>query len=113
MLISLFYLMVRQLLGVIVVLGRSGASKDAELLVLRHENVVLRRQVPRPRYETSGRRPTASAVRGGYRTTPGVGAGAVAIEPGDLTQDEIVARIDHGATLRFRPHGGAERLLTP
>ncbi len=31
------------LLGLLAVLGRSDLSKDAELLVLRHENQVLRR----------------------------------------------------------------------
>jgi hypothetical protein len=33
------------LLGLTVALARRDPSKDAELLVLRHENTVLRRQV--------------------------------------------------------------------
>ncbi len=40
---SLFYLIVRCLLGVPAVLLRRDLSKDAELLVLRHENAVLHR----------------------------------------------------------------------
>ncbi|HJZ10358.1 MAG TPA: hypothetical protein VJ283_19890, partial [Trebonia sp.] len=45
MLLSLIYRLVRCLLGLLVVLARSDLSKDAELLVLRHENQVLRRQL--------------------------------------------------------------------
>jgi putative transposase len=40
---SVFYLVVRCLLGSLMVLARREASKDAELLVLRHRNAVLRR----------------------------------------------------------------------
>jgi hypothetical protein len=41
---SVVYLLVRRLLGCLMVLARREVSKDAELLVLRHENAVLRRQ---------------------------------------------------------------------
>ena len=44
MLLSLVYRLVRCLFGLLAVLVRSDLSKDAELLVLRHENQVLRRQ---------------------------------------------------------------------
>jgi hypothetical protein len=49
------YLLVRYLLGCLTVLARNHASKDAELLALRHENAVLRRQIGRVRYEPGGR----------------------------------------------------------
>jgi hypothetical protein len=44
-------LLARRLLGCLMLLARRGASKDAELLVLRHENAVLRRQIGRVRYQ--------------------------------------------------------------
>jgi putative transposase len=53
--ISVFYLLVRCLLGCLMVLTRHQESKDAELLVLRHENAVLRRQTGRARYEPGDR----------------------------------------------------------
>jgi hypothetical protein len=45
LLLSILYQLVRCLLGLAVVLVRRDLSKDAELLVLRHENTVLRRQI--------------------------------------------------------------------
>src|SRR5690348_18418668 len=45
MLLSLAYRSLRCLFGLLAVLARSDLSKDAELLVLRHENQVLRRQL--------------------------------------------------------------------
>jgi putative transposase len=53
--ISVVYLLVRCLLGCLTVLTRRQLSKDAELLVLRHENAVLRRQISRVRYEPGDR----------------------------------------------------------
>jgi putative transposase len=53
--ISVVYLLVRCLLGCLMVLTRHQVSKDAELLVLRHENAVLRRQIRRVRYQPGDR----------------------------------------------------------
>ena len=50
MIFSVGYLLVRCLLDGLMVLARREVSKDAELLVLRHENAVLRRQTSRVRY---------------------------------------------------------------
>jgi hypothetical protein len=52
---SVVYLLVRRLLGCLMVLARREVSKDAELLVLRHENAVLRRQTGRVRYQPADR----------------------------------------------------------
>lgn len=45
--LSLLYVIVRQILAVVVLLVRRDVSKEVELLVLRHENAALRRSVPR------------------------------------------------------------------
>jgi hypothetical protein len=54
-LLSLLYQLMRALLGALTVICRREVSKDAELLVLRHENMVLRRQITRVRYTAAGR----------------------------------------------------------
>jgi putative transposase len=63
MLLSIIYLVVRCLLGALVALARGEASKDAELLVLRHENAVLRRQIVRVRYRPVDRLWLAALAR--------------------------------------------------
>jgi len=54
-LLSLLYAIVRCPLGVPAVLLRRDLSTKAELLVLRHENTVLRRQIARVRYTPADR----------------------------------------------------------
>src|SRR5215471_1681170 len=53
--IQVVYLLARGLLGCLTVLARREVSKDAELLVLRDENAVLRRQIGRVRYQPGDR----------------------------------------------------------
>ena len=54
-LLKIVYLLVRRVLGLVVLVFRKDLAKDAELLVLRHENAVLRRHAGRFRYEPADR----------------------------------------------------------
>ncbi len=55
MIFSIACFLVRCLFGFVTVLARREVSKDAELLVLRHQNAVLRRQIGRVRYQPGDR----------------------------------------------------------
>ena len=63
MVFRLIYLAFTAVLDWLVLLARSGASKDAELLVLRHEVAVLRRTNPRPRLDWADRAILAGLIR--------------------------------------------------
>jgi putative transposase len=61
--LRLVYLISVKFLGWLVLLGRASASKDIELLVLRHEVAVLRRAIPRPCLDWADRAVFAALVR--------------------------------------------------
>jgi transposase len=60
---SLAYLAVRWLLQVVLLCSRSEAFKELEIVVLRHELAVLRRQGPRPQVNSADRTLLAAASR--------------------------------------------------
>ena len=61
--LRLLYLIFQQVLGLVLLLGRTSSTKDIELLVLRHEVAVLRRTNPRPRLDWADRAVFAALVR--------------------------------------------------
>ena len=76
--LRLLYLITIWVFGWLVLLGRSQVSKDAEIMVLRHEVAVLRRQDTRTKPDWADRailaalaRPLPAVVRAGRLVTPG------------------------------------------
>jgi putative transposase len=63
MALRLLYLIFLRLVGLLRLLGRSSASKDVELLVLRHEVAVLRRGNLKPCLDWADRAVVAALVR--------------------------------------------------
>jgi len=60
---KIVYLFMRWLLGLAVLVARGDRAKDAELLVLRHENAVLRRHAGRVQYDPADRAWFAALTR--------------------------------------------------
>ena len=63
MLLKIVYLLTCRMPGLAVLVFRSDLAKNAELLVLRHQNAVLRRHMGRIRYEPDDRAWFAALAR--------------------------------------------------
>src|SRR5882672_9416558 len=61
--LRLIYLVFCRIAGWLALLTRTSATKDAEILVLRHENAVLRRQNPKPRPDWADRAVLAALIK--------------------------------------------------
>ena len=61
--LRLLYLIFGQVLGLVLLMGRTSSTKDVELLVLRHEVSVLRRANPRPRLDWADRAILAALIQ--------------------------------------------------
>jgi putative transposase len=61
--LRLLYLIFQQVLGLVLLMGRTSSTKDVELLILRHEVAVLRRTNPRPRLDWADRAVLAALIR--------------------------------------------------
>ena len=87
---SFFYLSVRNLFALVLLLGRSDRSKEVEILVLRHELAVLRRRSGRPRTEPADRALLAML----RRALPRRASAAFSVRPETLLrwQRQLVSR---------------------
>ena len=63
MALRLLYLIAIRVFGWLLLLGRRQAAKDAEIMMLRHEVSVLRRQVARPKPDWADRATMAALAR--------------------------------------------------
>jgi len=95
-----------------------GASEhDAEGLACRRNSLISGGELTGFLYNTyaarlAGTASTGSAVRGGFRTTPGVGAQALSLEPGTQDQTEIIAQVGDGFLVQSITgvHSGVNRV---
>jgi hypothetical protein len=61
--LRLLYLMFCRIVEWLTLLTGTSAAKDVEILVVRHENTVLRRQNPKPRLDWADRVALAALIR--------------------------------------------------
>jgi hypothetical protein len=101
-LISLVYVLLRRVLQLVILLGRSRDFKELEIVVLRHELGILRRRTTRP--PMTSRRPTAPG-----RREPLIAADGVAFVRGHASDAAPLASADRGLAMDIR---GPQRTAT-
>jgi hypothetical protein len=69
--LSFLYLLIRRVLEILRVRRKDATAKDAEILVLRHQIAVLRRQVARPRFTWSDRAFSSASWPASYPESAG------------------------------------------
>ena len=115
MLPKLAYLTLCHSIQLLTQLGRGDPSKDLEILLLRHQLSVLRRQVPRPRLEPADRALLAAVSR----VLPRARWSCFFVKPDTLLRwhRQLVTVVDHGVAVADpqrsgRPSGGWRRRVT-
>ncbi|HLI44640.1 MAG TPA: TldD/PmbA family protein [Acidimicrobiales bacterium] len=90
---------------------------DAEGLATRRNVLIERGRLTGYLYDThsaraAGTQSTGAAVRGGYWTTPGVGARAISLQPGELSQEQILSDVGDGLFVQSISgvHSGVNRV---
>ena len=112
--LRLLYLILCQVLGLILLLGRSSSTNDVELLVLRDEGSVLRRVNPRPRLDRTDRAVLAP-VRRVMSLAPSTGRG---VRPTGSSSEHVgggcgLDEEDGFATPRLSGSATSARLVPP
>lgn len=93
------------------------SSVDAEGLACRRNALIEGGRLSRYLYNSyaarlAGTRSTGSAVRGGFKSIPGVGARALSLQPGERDQAAILSGIDRGILVQSISgvHSGVNRV---
>jgi len=104
-LLRLLYLIFSHVLGLVLLMGRTSATKDVELLVLRHEVAILRRTNPRPCLNWAKgdlRRPRPAVAPSAALPTPGHSKHDSALASAPRAQKVDLPKPDRAPTDRRR-----------
>jgi hypothetical protein len=101
---SVVYLTLCRLFALVVLLCRSGRSKELEILVLRHELGVLRRQARQPQHRLVDRMLLAALSRSlGTSTTCSASTASITTDTGRTARSPCTRRTRSGRSLLREP----------